>query len=529
MKKKKREGENFILELPLIVEQWQGDLLNKRYEYLRQVYNYIQRKLIKQYRYFSQMTDYKSCKTKKAKSDFFNTHSFNIKGFAKPIIFSKMKSKEIPQDLYGIIEIVAQMAKHKIGNDKTYKNLGLNTNILQYLGTHIWSAWEKVLYGKGKRVSLRKRGDVNTLSVIKKGGNFTGLDIDLEHFCLHFNLNGVIGKKAEKLKLQIKSDKLSEYEKYALKGGVESIRVITIVRKFIRGKYKYYVQFTIEGDKPQKGRVLGKGNVGIDVGPSTIAVSSLNGVHIDTIAEKCDNIEKDLYLLQRKIDRSLRATNQQNYNENGTIKRIDKKNGEKRVWKLSKRCIALYNKRKELYRKQTVIRKLQHNIKANELLSLGDTFIVENNPISAWARRSKETKKNKKGKIQSKKRFGKSVANHAPAQQITILENKVKSLGGNFIKVDIKNGASRFDFTNNEFKEHGLSERQITLSNGNTHQRDMLAAFNLQHIDLTTDEYKKYNIEDMARDYPIYCKMEEKEVQLFKQNLKQRHKSTIGI
>ena len=59
------EKELFILELPLKVEKWQEDLLNKRYEYLRQIYNYAQGKLLKEYNYLSQMADFKNCKTKK--------------------------------------------------------------------------------------------------------------------------------------------------------------------------------------------------------------------------------------------------------------------------------------------------------------------------------------------------------------------------------------------------------------------------------------------------------------------------------
>ena len=55
------------------------------------------------------------------------------------------------------------------------------------------------------------------------------------------------------------------------------------------------------------------------------------------------------------MDRSRRATNPQNFTEDGQIKRIDRKKGEKRVWKYSKRYVKLRNKKRELLRKQTVI------------------------------------------------------------------------------------------------------------------------------------------------------------------------------
>lgn len=174
--------------------------------------------------------------------------------------------------------------------------------------------------------------------------------------------------------------------------------------------------------------------------------------------------------------------------------------------------------RRELYRKQAAIRKQQHIVMANALLSLGDNFIVENNPIDSWAKRAKETKRRKNGKIRCKRRFGKSVAHHAPAMFVSILQNKVRSLGGSFHKVEIKNAATQFDFTNGEYTKHELNERTVTLSNGRIHQRDILSAFNLQHLKVDSKELKEYDIEQMEIDYPIYCKLEEKEIAQIKEN-----------
>ena len=111
---------------------------------------------------------------------------------------------------------------------------------------------------------------------------------------------------------------------------------------------------------------------------------------------------------------------------------------------------------------------------------------------------------------------------------MSLLENKVKSLGGELIKVDIRNAASRFDFTNSEFVEHNLNERKITLSNGNTHQRDLLAAFNLQHLNYNDETLKNYNIKEMKQDYPIFCKLEKFEINKFVKRQKKSNKSTVG-
>lgn len=176
------------------------------------------------------------------------------------------------------------------------------------------------------------------------------------------------------------------------------------------------------------------------------------------------------------------------------------------------------SERRELYRKQAAIRKQQHIDMANAMLTQGDHFIVENNPIDSWAKRAKKTKKDKNGKNRCKRRFGKSIANHAPALFVNILRNKVRSLGGSFEKVDIKNAATQYDFTKGDFKKHELNERTVTLSDGRTHQRDMLSAFNLQHLRIESEEVKDYDIEQMEIDYPIFCALEQKGIAQFRGN-----------
>lgn len=224
------------------------------------------------------------------------------------------------------------------------------------------------------------------------------------------------------------------------------------------------------------------------------------------------------------MDRSRRATNPENYQEDGQIK-MDKN----LVWKYSKHYIKLKSKRKELMRKNAAIRKINHNIDANLLLNLGDTFIVENNPVSAWAKRAKGIRKSKKGKNMSNKRYGKSIGNHAPSTFVTILKNKVESLGGKFKEVSTKNGASGYDFTNGKYTKHDVRQRKIKLSNGNTHQRDMLAAFNLQHLNYESENLKDYNVNEMNLDYPIFCRLESEEIARYKNGQKPSHKSTVGF
>lgn len=120
------------------------------------------------------------------------------------------------------------------------------------------------------------------------------------------------------------------YENQALKSEIAYCRII---RKFVRTKYKYYVQIVFKGTPPIKvnnetGEVkhyIGEGDVGIDIGTSTIAYVSETDVKILELADKVQNIENQKCRLLRKMDRSLRATNHDNYNEDGTIKKQSNK------------------------------------------------------------------------------------------------------------------------------------------------------------------------------------------------------------
>ena len=499
-------NEVFVLELPLLVEKYQADILNKRYEQLRQLYNYVQGKLLRQYRYFEQMKEYQACKTIKEKRDFFKSHPFQINETLKG---SKIPFK-VSFDEYSIKGYIEKLAQKSIGTNMTYADLGFTTYILDHLGVK--------KYGELDSFSSRRK-------VVRGVVYFSGMELHLDSMELAIKMNGKVGKDAKFITLKmLHNPKHADYEMWALKGGVDSVKVVKVVRRLVRSQYKYYVQLTIEGEKPQKGRTLGKGNVGIDLGPTTVAVSGEHIVSIDKLASKCDNIQEEITRLSRKIDRSRRANNPQNFNEDGTIKR-----GIKLVWNDSKRYKELRRELAELRRKQAAIRKLQHIDRANALLKEGDTFIVENNQISGWTTRAKETKVSEKtGKIQKKKRFGKSVANHAPSMFVSILENKVKSLGGEVVKVDTKNAASQYDFTDNSFTKHELKERNVTLSNGDTHQRDMLAAFNLQHLKYNEAETKQYDTEAMAADYERFCQLEQEEILRYKNKEKKDDCSTIG-
>ena len=230
-----------------------------------------------------------------------------------------------------------------------------------------------------------------------------------------------------------------------------------IVKKIIRGRDRFFLQIILEGRPVPKRKKdgsfrhqLGKGEVGNDFGTQTISVASDKKVALINLADEVDPIDRKIKLTQRKMDRSRRNSNPNNYREDGTIKKSKKK------WVYSKRYIKLINKLKEFHRKTATKRKLAHQTLANRLVCLGDTFIGEKMNFKALQKRKKETEKNEKGKFISKKRFGRMLANKAPASFVSIYQKRVENSGGTFLLVNTtKFKASQYD--------HNLETSEKTL------------------------------------------------------------------
>ena len=111
---------------------------------------------------------------------------------------------------------------------------------------------------------------------------------------------------------QIIVRKKDNFAKSSLKHKISYCRVL---RKWHKNGWRYYVQLIIAA--PGKEVKCANGTVGIDIGPSTIAVDSENGSFINKINE-IESAENEIAVLNRKIDVLRRKNNPQNYNPDGT-------------------------------------------------------------------------------------------------------------------------------------------------------------------------------------------------------------------
>ena len=247
--------------------------------------------------------------------------------------------------------------------------------------------------------------------------------------------------------------------------------------------------------------------MGLDIGTSTVAISSDNEVKLLKLSETEQEARK-IRILQRSLERKRRTANPDNYDENGKVK---KKRNE---WNLSKNYFKELNKLKEIYRKKRVKDNQHKNILVKFILSQGDTVKTEKTSVNSWKSKSKKTVINKSnGKTATKKRFGKSVNNNAPGIFIRKIEEKLSYFGKELIKINpFKTKASQFNHISQEFKKCSLEVRSKELIQGIVVQRDLYSAFLIKNV----ENLSEYNMEKINGQFNEFYEKQLKEVERIK-------------
>ena len=472
----KATTDTCCLTLPLKLEKWQEDRLDKRLEIARKIYNTLVNFELKKLRKLEANSDYIALQ-EKLKETTNNTER-------------KKLYKEIDK-----LRKEAGFTEYAFKSDVKAFYKVFNANIGSAVAVHgiapqVWAAFDRLFYGNGKAVHFKRYGEINSLRGYSVAGKSGGVEIIYHE--THIEWKG--------LKLPIKLDPDNDYEREMLQYRVKYCRII---RKPGRNKNHWYVQLSLEGKPAVKydrntGEVrhpVGSGAVGIDIGPQTIAYASDTEVALKELADKVNNIEQKKRVLQRKLDRSRRATNPDNYAPDGTIRR-----GVKLTRNKSRKYLKCQKELAYIQRQQADIRKRQHNELANHLLILGDRFYVEDMEWPALTHRAKKTEISEKtGKIKRKKRFGKSVGNKAPASLIGLLDLKLKSRGlAGVIRVDTRVRASQYNHLSDDYRKKELRDRWNDMPDGRHIQRDLYSAFLLQHMNEKQDGFDKAALH---RDY----------------------------
>lgn len=458
---------SYVLTLRLKTEAFQEAILDKRFEISRKMYNACVNELSKRYRTMQQSKSYQKAKKMK-------------KGKERNAIFSELNIQ------FGLTEYSIHAYLTPM-NQRFKKNIDAQAG--QKIGTRAFQAFKKMMFGEARKVYFKRYGEL--LSVEGKS-NKTGI---------RFVKNRLFWKG---LSLPVIVRKQDAYAHLALQDRVKYVR---IKRAYIKGKYTYYAQLVLEGVPPHSyhseglKQQVGIGRVGIDAGTSTIAACSKEKVILTALAPNVVKDEPAIQRIQRKMDRSKRATNPSKYNDDGTINRS---NREK--WIYSNRYMELRNHYRELHRKNRVVRKQDHETLSNELLSMGDTFFVETMSFKGLQKRSKKTEKNKQGKFKKKKRFGRTLSNRAPAMLLSCLERKLNYSGLKLNKVNTaKVKASQYNHFDDTYLKKPLSKRWNDFNEIRV-QRDVYSSFLLMNM-VQDKELDKIDRDLCFKTFDLFLKL----------------------
>ena len=369
------------LTLPLRLEKWQEDRLAKRFEIARQIYNTMVRAELKKLRAMEQSEPYKANQEKIQALDWkTQTDKQALKALYK-------ERDKLLRDggfsEYGFKSDIKNYYKH------FNNNIGSNV-AFHGIAPQVWAAFEKMLFKKeGKKVHFKKKGDIHSLRGYSAAGKSGGVEIIFRETYIEW--------KGLKLPAKAFTGQYLRNADAELSG-----QICSFTQKTGKRKDRWYAQLSLEGKpvikyNPKTGEVrhpIGKGAVGLDIGPQTLAYSAATGADLVELANQVQNVEQEKRRLQRKLDRSRRATNPGNYADDGTIRR-----GIALTHNKSKRYLRTQQELKYLQHQQAEIRKRQHTELVESSTLIGRLLLCGKNGVDfphASCERNRNIRKNRK-------------------------------------------------------------------------------------------------------------------------------------
>ncbi|SRR5579871_2194377 len=284
--------------------------------------------------------------------------------------------------------------------------------LAQTLATRAYRALNRVCLGQARRVRFKSRG--RGLSSVENKRNDTGLRFVLEQ-------PPEAGSAGYLLWQNDRWPAIIDWKDPVVTHGLRHpIKYARLVRRQASSAraagadaagQRYFVQLALAGVPYHKPKhVVGSDTVGLDLGPSTIAIVPREGEpHLEVLCAELAPDDQAIRRLQRQMDRQRRANNPDNYDERGRVK----KRGTGRLsWKHSKRYLATRRRKATRERKLATHCRSLHGRLVHEIVAVGNTIITEK--LSYRAR---------------PQRFGKSVGLRAPGMFIESLRRTGASHG----------------------------------------------------------------------------------------------------
>src|SRR5258705_13395569 len=417
---------SFVCEVPLRVSRAQERRLLARLEAARQVYNACLGEARTRVRLVRQSKAFQRARTLLRDDPTRKT------------LFAQARAQHAFSD-YALHAYVQPMGHTWLGDH-------LDSLTLQKLASRAYGAANRLLLGTARRVRFKGRHQLDRVE-----GKTTSSGI---RWCQdHVEWKGLVVPARLDPRDPVLAHGLACPGKY-----------VRLVRRKLGERNRFYAQVVCEGRPYRKPPPqLGTGVVGLDPGPSTIAVVSAHDTLLQAFCPEVAPDAKALRRLERKLDRQRRANNPLNYDERGRVKK-----GTKR-WQISTRQRTVPARRRDLLPKLAAPRKRSHGQLAHRVLALGSAFQMEHLSYRAWQRT-----------------YGQSVQLCAPWMFVERLSRLAVSAGGTIVPINAWRARLSQTCHCGRIKKKARSERWHVCSCGASAQRDLFSAWLARFVDPDT-------------------------------------------
>lgn len=431
-------SEISVIAFPLITEKWQEDVLFKRFEVCRSIYNAMLGYELKQYRKMTSSKEYKDSLA--VIHSAYKAGNENEKKRIKASAEYK-EATQVQKDLlreYGFSSFTFGADAIRFAE---HFNCIIPTKVAEMsIGIPMWKAFDKILFGNGEIAHFKRYDTFSSIVtdgksairiVTEENTTIKKMDSKQKYFCL------VTSKQGKNLKMPLMVDRKDLYMLEMMERDIHTVR---IVRKKVKGRWRYYVQLAVTGAPAIKYDSEGKelhpvGDKTLGIYIDTTSITIADGEKISTLDITFDNeIEEEVAGINRYLDNSRRATNADNFNNDGTIKKGVIKEGQRMplVWNYSNGYKTARDKKANLQRVLAEQRKIRANKLANMIMAMGADIVINDYPFQAAAMRKKFAdgeEKDDNGRYKKKSKAGKKIGENAPAMIVTILDRKLRMRG----------------------------------------------------------------------------------------------------
>jgi hypothetical protein len=441
------QEQYFTLCLPLKVEQWQKDILEKRFEINRRIYNALLKEAVKRYQQMAQTRAYRANREALFLAD--NQEQRNLLFKERDCLIEKYRLRKF--------DICRETAKYR----KHFKE-HTDSPIVQNLAREVWQAVDNLIKGTASQVYEKQPGQLKSLS-----GKTNRSSIKFRDKCLVWK--GLV--------LPVNQKNFTWYEEQAFK---EEIRYCRTKKAVIRGKDRYFLEIVFRGRAPVKTKSESAGTVGLDMGFQKIALVSERDMSIYQLPAKSHQLEKRKKELAQYMERSRRSLNPENYLPDGRIKK------ESRHWKFSNKYLKARAQYQELCRKQRALQRQAQYELIEEISSIGDCFYIEDISFAKLGRR----KPNSVYQMQTN-----------PGGFIKLLEYKLKIQGKRLHRIlPFVVKASGFNHVTGTYQRMPV-RKTWRMVGGKKVDKNLYSAFLLSNL---REDLEAFDVEKCQERYPTF-------------------------